>query len=51
MFQQFIRVPLRSHGFGIRIEENRIISNVEDARQFMGHDDDGCAQTIAQFEY
>src|SRR5215813_10816107 len=50
MLQEVLRISLSSHGSGIGVEKDRVVGNREDACQFMGHDDDGGAETVSEFQ-
>src|SRR5210317_1572196 len=40
----------RQLGFGLRVEKDTVVGNVEYALQFMGDDDDSGAETVTQLE-
>ena len=48
--QYCFRIPCGDHSFADGVEEDGVVADGEDARQFVGHDDDGGAQAVAQFE-
>src|SRR5437899_2641258 len=50
MVAQFLGIALCAHSLGVGIKEDRVVSDGEDAGQFMGHDHDSCPQTIAQLQ-
>src|ERR1700726_2852281 len=50
MCEHFVRVAAGDHGVRLRIEEDAVVGDRKDARQFMAHHHHGCAKAIAQSE-
>ena len=49
--QQLFGISLCNHRFCLGVQKHRVVADGEDARQFVGDDDHGCPEALAEFQY